>query len=114
MASGFGDCTAIGVVRGGEIIAGIVYYCYRHPNIEMAIAATDPAWCTRKVLKYGFDYPFNQLGCNRITVLVDSENQPVRAFDERLGFVHEGTLRQAHPNGDAEVYGMLKSECRWI
>lgn len=114
MDSGFGECTAIGIMQGNDLIAGVVYYSYRHPNIEMAVASTSPAWATRTTLRELFNYPFNQLKCSRITVLVDSENQPVRAFDERLGFVHEGTLRQAHPNGDAEVYGMLKNECRWI
>lgn len=114
MESGFGDCSAIGIVREGKLIAGVVYYSYRPPTVEMAIASTSPHWANRRILKHLFQYPFNQLNCKRITVLVDSENQPVRAFDERLGFVHEGTLRQAHPNGDAEIYGMLKHECRWI
>lgn len=114
MSGGFGDCSAIGIVKDDKLVAGVVYYNHRPPGIEMAIASTTPKWCTRKILFHLFDYPFNQLGVRRITALVDSTNQPVRAFDERLGFVHEGTLRQGHPNDDAEIYGMLKSECRWI
>lgn len=114
MDSGFGECAAIGVVLTGKLIAGVVYHNYRHPNIEVSIASISPRWATKTTLKLLFDYPFNQLNCKRITGLVDSENQPVRAFDERLGFIHEGTLREAHPNGDAEIYGMLKHECRWI
>lgn len=110
----FGDCVAIGLIHEGAIIAGVVYYCYRPPSIEMAIASKSPKWCNRKTLRYLFNYPFNQLNCKRITVTVDSDKKDVQAFDERLGFVHEGTLRQAHPSGDAEIYGMLKSECRWI
>lgn len=114
MDNGFGDCSAIGVVRDDKLIAGIVYHNYRPPGIEMSIASIDPRWCTRRILFHAFNYPFNQLNVKRITVLVDSENQPVRAFDERLGFIYEGTLKEANPNGDAALYRMLKSECRWI
>ncbi|MBL4680858.1 MAG: GNAT family N-acetyltransferase [Pseudomonadales bacterium] len=114
MNSGFGECTAIGAVYKDRLIAGVVYYCYRHPNIEMAIAAISPRWATKTTLRAFFEYPFDQLGCNRVTVLVDSDKAQVRRFDERLGFIREGTLREANPNGDAEIYGMLKNECRWI
>ena len=114
MESGFGPCEAIGVVSEGRIIAGIVYSQYRHPSIEMAIASISPRWANRRILRALFDYPFNELKCKRITVLVDSDAKDVRSFDERLGFVFEGILREANPNGDAAIYGMLKNECRWI
>lgn len=114
MTASFGDCAAIGVVCNNKLIAGVVYFCYRHPSIEMAVAATSPRWANKRTLKAFFDYPFNQLKCHRVTVLVDSDNMDVRRFDERLGFIREGTLREANPNGDAEIYGMLKHECRWI
>ena len=110
----FGKCTAIGMAHEGKLIAGVVYFIYRPPSIEMAIASISRKFCTRTVLRHVFDYPFNQLNCKRITVMVNSKNHAVRKFDERLGFVHEGTLRDAHPNDDAEIYGMLKNECRWI
>ena len=114
MATDFGPSVAIGAVCEDKLIAGVVYYCYRHPNIEMAVAAISPRWANKTTLKGFFDYPFNQLGCSRVTVLVDADNEQVRRFDERLGFVYEGTLREANPNGDAAMYGMLKSECKWI
>ena len=114
MSSDFGPSVAIGAVYNDKLIAGVIYYCYRHPNIEMAVAAISPRWANKTTLKGFFDYPFNQLGCNRVTVLVDSDNEQVKRFDERLGFVYEGTLRKANPNGDADIFGMLKEECRWI
>lgn len=114
MGSDFGPCTAIGVTHCNKLIAGVVYFCYRHPNIEMAVASISPRWATKSTLKAFFEYPFNQLNCHRVTVMVDSDNDDVKRFDERLGFVKEGRLREANPNGDADIYGMLKSECRWI
>jgi RimJ/RimL family protein N-acetyltransferase len=114
MDSGFGPSLAIGVTQGGKIIGGVVYYCYRHPNIEMAVASISPHWANRTTLRAFFDLPFNRLKCKRVTALVDADNKEVQRFDERLGFVKEGVLRQANPNGDAILYGMLKHECRWI
>lgn len=112
--NGFGPSRAIGVELDGEIIAGVVYFNCRHNGLEMAVASTTPKWATRRTLKHFFSYPFLTQGCNRITVLVDIDDHGTRRFDERLGFVQEGILREAHPNGDAVVYGMLKDECRWI
>jgi RimJ/RimL family protein N-acetyltransferase len=38
-----------------------------------------------------------------------------RKFDEHVGFIQEGVIRQAFEDGeDAILYGMLKSECKWI
>ena len=109
-----GNYRAIGVMYNGDIIASVVYYNYRHPNIEMSVASISPRWSTRLTLKGIFDYPFNQLGCSRATVLVDKENTKSRSLVERLGYVQEGILREAHPTGDAILYGMLKRECKWI
>jgi len=110
----FTDCTAIGFAKDGKIIGGVVYHNYRPPSIEMSIATIDPRWCTRKVLEQCFTYPFIQLGVKRITTLVDATNQPVRAFNERIGFVHEATLRDALHDGDAALFRMLPEECKWI
>jgi RimJ/RimL family protein N-acetyltransferase len=110
----FGDCKAIGMVYEGKLIAGVVFFCYRPPTVEMSIASISKKFCTKTVLRNVFDYPFNQLNCKRITITVDANNAQARQFDERLGFVCEGILKDAHPNGDAAIYRMLKSECRWI
>lgn len=110
----FGDCSAIGIEKDGELIAGLVYFCYRHPNIEMAIASTSPYWANRFTLYHIFYYPLVFLNCQRVTVMVDSTNQKSISLVERLGFVREGLLRQARPDCDVLVYGMLKTECRWL
>ena len=111
---GFGACTALGVVLEDNLIAGVVYHNYRDTNIEMSIATLSPRWASRNTLFCIFAYPFNQLGVKRVTCLIDTLNESCINLVERLGFTHEGTLREAHPNGDAEIYGMLKAECRWL
>lgn len=109
----FGECVAIGLAKEGKIICGVVYNNYRDGNIEMSIATTDPRWATRRTLNAFYAYPFIQLGCRRVTVII--RNQSIVTFLKRLGHVYEGTVRQCFSNGDdGHIYGMLKSECRYL
>lgn len=106
---------AIGIARNGKIVAGVVYHNYRPGfNIEMSIASITPRWATKEVLRALFSYPFIQLGLPRVTGIAARDNASVRRFDERLGFVKEGIMRNAHSDGDAVIYGMLKNECKYI
>ena len=59
-------------------------------------------------------YSFDTLGMNRVQISGNPQNARSIAVPKRLGFVHEGTLRQAELlNGnfhDAAMYSMLASE----
>jgi len=61
----------------------------------------------RALISYGFQ----SLGLNRIVIAAATENHRSRAIPERLGFVHEGTLRDGEwlydHYVDLEVYGYL-------
>lgn len=60
------------------------------------------------------DYAFNELGLNRVAICCAVDNRRSRAIPERLGFKHEGTLRQAEflydDLVDHAVYGLLAEE----
>jgi ribosomal-protein-serine acetyltransferase len=62
-------------------------------------------------VKSMINYLFKVLGLNRIEIRACTENLKSRAIPERLGFKHEGTIRQAELNKerylDHEVYGLL-------
>jgi RimJ/RimL family protein N-acetyltransferase len=112
---GYGEnAKAIGVSRDGVPVAAVVYHSYTGHNITCEIAVDEPAAMTRRVLRELFSYPFVQLNCLRITVLIARSNTKSIDFCQRLGFVCEGTLREATPADDYHVYGMLKRECPWI
>ncbi|WP_243302703.1 GNAT family N-acetyltransferase [Geothrix oryzisoli] len=59
---------------------------------------------------------FHTLKLNRIEIRAGVRNRRSRAIPERLGFCHEGTLRQSERLGsrfvDHAVYGMLAGEWR--
>jgi RimJ/RimL family protein N-acetyltransferase len=116
----FGPAVAIGVARNSDLIAGIAFYSYRRPNIEVVIVATTPSWCSRRNLAAIFAYPFRQLGCRRLSARVEAGNLRARRFLGGLGFEVEGLCRQAlpptpaTPSGDAVLFGMLADECPWF
>lgn len=108
----FGPCTAIGVVKGGRLVGGVVYHEYRQHDIRVSIAFEGAGFIPWRLL---FSYPFNDLKCTRITSMIDKRNKKSRALCERLGFKMEGV----HPRGvdgkaTAVSYGMLRENCRWI
>ena len=111
----FDEYSALGLMEDGVLIAGVIYNHYNKPNI-MAHIADIPGkkWLTRDFLFAMFDYPFNQLECNRITGLVPKKNKEARRFDTHLGFEYEGNMRHALPDDDMLIYGMLKEKCKWL
>ena len=60
------------------------------------------------------DYAFNGLDLWRVSLEVIASNARARRLYERLGFTHEGSLREAYQRGgrreDIDVLGLLKRE----
>ncbi len=110
----FGAAVGIGWARNGELVAGVAYNEFNGVNINAHIASSGRHWLTRDFLWAIFDYPFRQLGVQRITGLVGEGNAAARRFDEHLGFTLETKLTGAHPTGDLLVYVMWKHDCRWL
>lgn len=109
-----GTASAIGRIKDGRIVAGVLYQDYNGANVSAHIAGEGKSWLNKKFLSIIFDYPFNQLKVNRITGYVVSTNKAAQNLDEKLGFKREAILRDAHPDGDLIIYAMHKDECRWL
>lgn len=105
---------SIGIERDGEPVGGVVYHEYRGNDIQMSCASTTPKWLQNCILRALFRYPFEQLGCGRVTAFAPSGNRHTCQFLERLGFVREGVMRRGFEDDDCAIYGMLKEECKWI
>lgn len=107
----------IGVLSSqGKIRGAVLYTNYRHGGIEMTCAG-EPGWLSKDAVKAFFVYPFQQIGCHRVTSLVPRKNKPSRTLAERLGFKLEGVIREGFVGAttqDAMLYGLLKSDCIWI
>lgn len=113
------EYVCFGIVMPGQlgipvIMAGVVYDAYTGHDINMHMAIDDMRAVNRKTLKAAFSFPFVTLNCLRVTGLVPSKNEKARSFDERLGFVLEGTKKFAFPDDDELIYGMYRDQCRWL
>lgn len=109
---GRGVC--IGLVNDGQLIAGALYEDHNGAQIMGHVAAEGKHWLNKEFLWFCFYYPFKQLNCKRITGVIASTNLASIRFHEHLGFVHEATLKNAHPDGDLLVYVMWPENCRWL
>lgn len=108
-----GRGTAIGRVRDGRLVAGVLYEDFNGANVICHIRG-DSGWASRGYLGVIFDYPFRQLGVKRITVPVCSTNTACRKLVEHMGFTLESTLAEATPLGDMLLYRMFASECKYL
>lgn len=103
---------AIGLVRSGRIVAGVLFEKWTDTNVWMHIAIepgtiVSPAWA-----RYAFAYPFDEAGRHRITADVDDANLPCRELVERIGFRVEATLAgAARRGGDLLLYRLLREDC---
>ena len=105
----------IGVVRGDQLVAAILYNQFEPPNIHVTFATTTPRWASRQVIGRLLAYPFHELHCRRISAITRRGNRPARAFLERLGFLAEGLHPEYFPDDDGISYGLLKRHAwKWI
>ena len=109
--------SALGVVRRGNLIGGVIYSNYRpHANdIEITAAFSSPDWCLPDTIKQILAFPIQQLGCTRCTARTARRNKPARQFNERLGFKVEGVQRKAYDGKqDIIIYGLLLDQFDWL
>jgi RimJ/RimL family protein N-acetyltransferase len=106
----------LGLERDGELVAGVIYEGWNGVNIWMHVAA-EPGkrWMTRDYLRYCFYYPFEELGCKRVSGYVEASNEVACRFDEHLGFQQEAVLKGAATDGgDVVLYVMRRENCRFL
>lgn len=112
----FREYAAIGLESDGRLAAGVLFDNKWDASIQMHVASDGSRqWMTPALLAACFGYAFNQEKVNLIVGLVRADNVMARRFDEHLGFKKRGQLPLACTDGtDLIVYGMLRSECRYI
>lgn len=107
------NITAIGLVDGDKLVAGVVYSDYNGKQITAGIAI-DGKKINREFLWFMFFYPFKQLGVKRITVCVEQDNSASQQLASRLGFELESRMERAGKTGDILVYRMFRENCRYL
>lgn len=111
----WGSFTALGLLREGRLVAGVIYNNMAYDNIFMHVGALEGCrWMTPAFLHAAFDYPFTQLDRKRVTASIRSRNKRAQEFVKNLGFSYEGTMRCFYPDDDLVLYGLLREDCRYL
>lgn len=96
----------------GELVAGAIYENYNGRNCFVHIAVKGRV--TKAFLYHGFRFPFEELGCERITGMVASNNRLAVDLNGRLGMELEAVLYDAFPGCHILMYRMFKKDCKWL
>jgi hypothetical protein len=92
--------TALGVIRSGKLVGGVVYHDYTGSTVFVSIA---------------FDDPFNTLKVENFLAGTGRKNKRARKLLEGLGFELVGMVKNYWGIGkDSALYQMPRSKCRWL
>lgn len=105
---------AFGIEMNGEIVAGVVIHQINGANAFCHIAIDKPTKMLFQLFTAVCDYCFRQLGLNRITGLVPSNEEHIIKFDMRLGFGIEFIMKDAAPGADLVGLVMWADKCPWL
>jgi RimJ/RimL family protein N-acetyltransferase len=103
---------AIGLVRDGEIVAGVIYENWNQRSIMCHIAIEGRL--TPVYLAAIFDYPFKVCEAEKIITPIASENLTSIKLVENMGFSEEARIKDAHPDGDIILFTLSRSACRFL
>ena len=102
----------IGFERNGELAAGVCYENWNGRSIMCHIVLEGRM--TPEYLAAIFHYPFVYLGVEKIIApIVESNKESIRLC-MKMGFKQTAVLKDAHPDGDINIYEMKREECRYL
>ena len=106
--------SVIGYVTEDRIVAGVIYNYYTGKAVDAAIAVARGAWLPKQFWHQIFDYPFNQLGVDKIVIYVNSSNKPSLKLATKLGFTFVSVIPDIYEDGDLVIGTLVKEECTWL
>jgi RimJ/RimL family protein N-acetyltransferase len=68
----------------------------------------------RQYLHTIFDYPFVQLGVEKVIGPVNSSNLDALKLDKHFGFEEEARIKGAYPDGDLVLLTLTKDKCKFL
>lgn len=106
-----GSYTALGCEDDdGKLTGGALFTNHRNTpgggDIEVAVYLSSPRDAQPHIIRRIFAYPFNQLGCVRVTAEIHMENSRCWRLAEGIGF-HLETIKRGTRVG---VFGLLRDD----
>lgn len=103
---------AIGLLKDGEVVAGVWYEDYNGKSVTCHIAITGRM--NREYLGFIFHYPFVQLGVDKIICPIKSNNDKSIRLVKNMGFEEQARLLDVFPSEDLLFFVMSKDKCRFL
>lgn len=106
---------AVGVIdEDDNMLGGVAYHNFQpaYRSIEWSAASDGANWLSRAIINDILRYPFEQMGCVRLTAVIPRKNVKARTFHSKFGFKQEGNVRRGFGGDDAIIYGLMASEWR--
>jgi hypothetical protein len=111
----WGPYTALGVVRRGKLVGGVVYHCHRGFDVQIGAAFDQVGWALPGTLRALCVYPFLEMKVQRVSVLTGRKNRKARKLLCDLGFKFVGVARRGLDGvEDAFIFEILKENCKWL
>ena len=104
--SGFGNCQAMAIIEGNDLIAGCIFYNW-DPEcgvIEISAASTDKRWMSRPILKEMFEFVFLGCHCQAVVMRISDENKPMHRIAKAYGFEQYVIPRLRGRNANENVF----------
>lgn len=103
---------AIGLVRDGELVAGVIYENWNGKSITCHIAFLGRL--SKAFLALSFRYAFVTCGASKIIAPVMSDNKAAMRLVQKMGFREEARIIDAAPRGDIVLLTMTSDNCRFL
>lgn len=93
------DFYAMGAEKDGELVSGIVFENFNGYNANVHIAVSKPTKLLLELLDHAFIYGFETMGVQRLTGLVEVDNEKALQLDLHIGFQIEAVMEKAGSAG---------------
>lgn len=103
---------AIGLERNGQLVAGIIYEDFNGASVVCHLAIR--GWVTKAFLRAVSVYAFHQLRVHKIIAPANSDNEDAMRMLQKMGFIIEGRIWDAQPNGDIVIHSLTKNRCKYL
>lgn len=105
---------AVGVEKDGELIAGVIFDSFS-PGARCTMhCAGEGNWCSRKLLKFCFNYVFNIAKCKVVINTVAATNEKSIDFTKHVGFKEVARIKDGAGDCDLVALVLHRDDCRWI
>ena len=113
--SSWGDYYAMGIMRGDEVLAGVVVNNMNDSNATAHIAVAKKTKLLPQLFSHFCKYVFIQCGLKRVTGMVPTSEPQTIEFDKHLGFVEEFVMKDGANDSDMQVLVLWPHNSRrWL